>query len=903
MKKFLAVWLIIISSQLIFPQDSYYNGIDPNSSSFISDLHNLIFQHTKISYDQFDETNVANFASRDTTGGKKVVTCVYTGQNYVYTPPFSWVEFSREHTWCHSWMPTYDSQSGPEYSDQHHIFPTNQNNANGRRSNYPLGDVVFVSYEYLEGKLGKDINGNIVYEPRNSHKGDAARALFYMSVCYDGSGGRWFLPSFQDQEVLKDWNEIDPPDAWEIARNDYIYSLQKNRNPFVDHPEWVYLINFYTLTYLGNTINLAIEPSNYLTDLAVESVTSNFILLSWKDALPATQTPAGYFLIANTSNIFVDPVDGTELIEDKNLEDGNAIIKVNYSSQDFYSFSNLNSSTTYYFRIYSFNGAGNQINYKTDGIVPSILATTTHEGNSSILLSQDWSNTNMITVDDNWTGVQNITGYRGDNLTSSSGTDPQTILGDGTNTPIDVNANQTDPAIFISGGVTEFEIENPVVALNGSGTADAPFLLITLNTTGYSALNLSYSVRDIDGSTDNAIQQVALQYRVGTSGNFINLPAGYISDATVSGTDTFVTKINVVLPDEVNNQPTVQLRIITSNAVGNDEAIGIDDIIISGIITNILSSEPSNYASSFSVIPKNSSSVTITWTDAHEGTQAPSGYLLVAKTTNLLETPSDGVFYSDDYDLSDGYATINIPYSASNEFELNSLNEHTDYYFKFYSYNGTGNAINYKTDENVPSAQINISLPVELVGFNAEIIHDNVRLNWRTATETNNKGFSVERKNNSPGVIYNSNWQEIGFVNGYGSVSENHSYSFIDKTLQRNGKYFYRLKQIDYDGSINYSNEVEIEFNYKTDYTLEQNFPNPFNPTTIINWSIPEAGKVTLKIYDAIGNEVACIIDENIQTGKYSTPVRINKELSSGIYYYKLTAGSFTAVKKMILLR
>ncbi len=903
MKKFLSIWLLIILSQVIFPQDSYYNGIDPNRGSFITDLHNLIFQHTKISYDQFDETNVANFASRDTSNGKKVVTCVYTGQNYVYSPPFTWVEFSREHTWCHSWMPTYNSESGPEYSDQHHIFPTNQNFANGRRSNYPLGNVVTVSYQYLEGKLGKDISGNTVYEPRNGHKGDAARALFYMSVCYDGSGGRWYLPSFQDQEVLKEWSENDPPDAWEIARNDFIYSLQKNRNPFVDHPEWVNLINFYTLTYLGSIVNLAAEPTNYLTDLTLESVTGNYILLSWSDALPATQIPAGYFIIANTSNIFTDPVDGNEFTEDLNLEDGSAVIKVDYSGQNFYSFNNLNPSATYYFRIYSFNGTGTQINYKTDGSVPSITVTTAAQGNSSVLLSQDWTDTNLITVDDDWSDVQNIIGYRGDNLTSASGVDPQTVLSDGTSTPVDVNANQTDPKTFISGGVTEFELENPVIALNGSGTADAPFLLITLNTTGYTSINLSYIIRDIDGSTDNSIQQVALQYRVGTSGNFTNLPEAYIADATEAGTDTLVTKINILLPEELNNQVNIQLRIITTNAAGNDETIGIDDILINGITENALADEPANYASSFSVSPKNSSTVTISWTDALEGNQVPSGYLLLVNNSNSFTTPVDGIFYTDDTDLSDGSGVINIPYSTLNEFELSPLIEHIDYYFRFYSYNGTGNTINYKTDGNVPSSQININLPVELISFTGEVMTGIVKLIWKTATETNNQGFSIERKINSSGSNIASYWQEIGFVNGYGSVSNSHSYSFIDKSLPGNGKYLYRLKQIDYNGSVNYSYEVQVEINNKINFSLEQNYPNPFNPVTIINWSIPEAGKVTLKIYDAIGNEVTVLADEVYQAGMHSTPVKISMELSSGIYYYKLTAGSFTAVKKMILLR
>lgn len=246
---------------LIRAQGTYYNSIDTGSTGFVTELHTLIYPHTQISYDQFDETNIANFASRDTTGGEKVVTCVYSGENYVYTPPFTWLPFSREHTFCHSWMPTYNSTSGKEYSDQHHLFPTNQNNANAVRSNHPLGIVINVSSTYLQAKFGTNGSGQTVYEPRDTHKGDAARALLYMAVCYNGvSGNDWSfnylnsvtLPALseapQNVDLLVQWHNQDPPDQWEKDRNEYIYSIQGNRNPFIDHPEYVSVIDFNTLT-------------------------------------------------------------------------------------------------------------------------------------------------------------------------------------------------------------------------------------------------------------------------------------------------------------------------------------------------------------------------------------------------------------------------------------------------------------------------------------------------------------------------------------------------------------------------------------------------------------------------------------------------------------------------------
>ena len=196
--------------------------------------------------------------------------------------------------------------------------------------------------------------------------------------------------------------------------------------------------------------------------------------------------------------------------------------------------------------------------------------------------SQDWSNTGLITTDDNWAGVPGIIGFRGDDLTTVTATDPQTILADGSGTPVDVIANQTNPNTQATGGVAEFDgIANPTVALQGSGTADAPHLVIHLNTTGLSNIVVAYQLRDIDGSADNAVQPVALQFRVGSTGNYTNIPAGFVADATTGPSlATAVTNVSVVLPAAANNQPQVFIRIMTTNAVGNDEWVGVDNILI-----------------------------------------------------------------------------------------------------------------------------------------------------------------------------------------------------------------------------------------------------------------------------------------------------------------------------------
>lgn len=208
-----------------------------------------------------------------------------------------------------------------------------------------------------------------------------------------------------------------------------------------------------------------------------------------------------------------------------------------------------------------------------------------NDSTSQVLpFSQNWSNAGLITANDNWSGVPGIVGYLGDYDTAGSPTnvDPRTLLLDYA-VSVDVIANQSAPNTLTSGGVAEFDgIADPVVAMQGSGTADAPFLLIHVDTTDQKNIRVQYNVRDVDGSADNAAQQVALHYRVGTSGNFTNLPGGYIADATTGGSATQVTAIDVTLPANADDQPEVQIRIMTTNATGSDEWIGIDDISITG---------------------------------------------------------------------------------------------------------------------------------------------------------------------------------------------------------------------------------------------------------------------------------------------------------------------------------
>ncbi len=187
-------------------------------------------------------------------------------------------------------------------------------------------------------------------------------------------------------------------------------------------------------------------------------------------------------------------------------------------------------------------------------------------------------------------------------------------------------------------------------------------------------------------------------------------------------------------------------------------------------------------------------------------------------------------------------------------------------------------------------------IPAELVSFSAYTNLNNVTLNWITASEINNRGFEIERR-----VSQSANWVTIGFVDGNGTTTLSTNYSFNDMNVDA-GEYAYRLKQMDYDGSFEYSQSVEVEILLPLYYSLEQNYRNPFNPVTKINYSIPKAGSVRIALYDVLGNEVKTIVDTYQDIGRYEILFDASG-LASGVYYYRIQTGEFTSTKKLMLMK
>jgi hypothetical protein len=211
-------------------------------------------------------------------------------------------------------MPTWGNTNLPEYADYHNLFSVHQNSANAVRSNYALGEVVNVTSTFMGGTYGTDTAGNSVYEPRDSHKGDAARAMFYMGAAYTTvSGSSWAFPDpistdplsprnyGQNQDVLKKWHWQDPVSEWEMARNDYIESLQGNRNPFIDSAQYACYIDFMTMTRVISAAPCTFTPvgieesSNLINYKVYPNPTNNNVTLKYN--------------LSNTENVQISIVD------------------------------------------------------------------------------------------------------------------------------------------------------------------------------------------------------------------------------------------------------------------------------------------------------------------------------------------------------------------------------------------------------------------------------------------------------------------------------------------------------------------------------------------------------------------------------------------------------------------
>jgi hypothetical protein len=186
-------------------------------------------------------------------------------------------------------------------------------------------------------------------------------------------------------------------------------------------------------------------------------------------------------------------------------------------------------------------------------------------------------------------------------------------------------------------------------------------------------------------------------------------------------------------------------------------------------------------------------------------------------------------------------------------------------------------------------------VPVELTSFTASAAENGIVLNWSTATEINNHGFEIQKSNDK------KSWKVAGFVEGNGSSTNMNQYSYIDSN-PANGRNYYRIKQLDYNGTFEIYGPVYADFVGVSEYALMQNYPNPFNPSTQINFAVSEKSFVTLKVYDILGKEISTLVNAELDAGYHKATFNA-ENLASGIYIYTITAGDFVNTKKMMLIR
>ena len=357
------------------PEGYYDSANGLNGDALKTELNNIIDGHNELSYD--NAKTALRETDEDTLNSNNVI-CFYTGWSYgKFDFGNGSEEWNREHVWSKSHGDFGDSP--PAGTDIHQLRPTDAS-VNSAKSNRDFDIGIDL---YIDGsgptQCYKDTD---IWEPRDEVKGDVARIIFYMATRYEGENGEVDLeivdyvntagttyePLYGKLNTLLQWHIDDPVDNWEINRNDIVYNnYQNNRNPFIDHPEYVNSI-------WGGTNP---EPSNHVLSFTTGSITSSSISLSWNDN-DGTNQADKFLILINTSGSFTLPIDGTEQNDDTNLSDGNGKANISHGNET-YTFTGLDANTTYYFEIFPYSNFGTNIDYKTDGSIPATSATTAEE--------------------------------------------------------------------------------------------------------------------------------------------------------------------------------------------------------------------------------------------------------------------------------------------------------------------------------------------------------------------------------------------------------------------------------------------------------------------------------------------------------------------------------------------
>jgi hypothetical protein len=384
----------------------------------------------------------------------------------------------------------------------------------------------------------------------------------------------------QDLDLLLLWHEQDPPDDFERARNDSVYARQNNRNPFVDHPTWVDLIDFNTLTK-KTTTTLADEPTNYPNGFGTPTITSSSITVTWTD--PAGDVlPTGYLLYANTTGTFSNPTDGVVYSDDNDLSDGSARVNIAYGSES-YSFTGLSSSTNYTFKLFPYNGSGGARNYKTASF-PSGLTETYTTGasatgayieitSSNFTYSQSFNALSNSGSGNIWSNSTTIPGW----YSNKSSYDASTGTG-------------TTGTAYSYGAVAEVDRSFGSLASNASGSIQ--YAVRFVNNTGsiITTIPLRYTGEQWRNGGNETVQSLTFSYKINATS--INDATGWIPVSALDFAGPIATASASALDgNSVSNKSTISstlsLTLLNGDEIwfrwtdindgGNDHGLSIDD--------------------------------------------------------------------------------------------------------------------------------------------------------------------------------------------------------------------------------------------------------------------------------------------------------------------------------------
>jgi len=636
-------------------------------------------------------------------------------------------------------------------------------------------------------------------------------------------------------------------------------------------------------------------PSNHITNLSssVGVPDISTIVLDWTDATGVV-LPDGYLIKGSDIdlNSITDPVNGVP-------EDDDILIKNVPPGVETVTITDLNPSTTYYFKIFPFSNFGASILFKTDGSVPNISETTEAP---KLIISEvtdpgDVYQARFVEIYNLGNSTVNFTEqvwYLSRQTNGGNWEDKQligSILPNRTYVSANYNTDNTDNFYLNFGYLADFHFGGGTI-----GNGDDGYFLFYGGDHSAGYLVDAFGVIDVDGTgqaweyeDSRAVRKITVTEPNSTwtadewdiaSANVADCDPGYYRNSGGSNSQV-VSSTGTV--DFNSGLTAVEFVIATLT--------GSDDVVVSKFTnppSNVSGIAESNF-SQYRWLMEIGAGITDIDTELR---------------FYLAAIPNHGIIEGDV-----GIRLYKRAVEGTGAFTLVGT----------FTYNDNGTVGDQSDDwlsiANVTSfsefvfASDTSPLPVELTTFTANVFDGKVNLRWATATEVDNYGFEVQRSafsNQRP-----ANWKTIGFVEGHGNSNSPKNYEFTDSELPNCDAVSYRLKQIDIDGAYEYSNEIEVNLEtIPAKFELSQNYPNPFNPVTKIQYSIPaviaseakQSVNATLKVYDIIGREVAVLVNEAKEAGIYEVEFDASK-LSSGLYFYSLSTSGKTITKKMMLLR